>query len=387
MAPSDFSASPRLRVNPQLRLMVTVFRMEYRMKTNFDHGGNVFAVARSLGVSPEDILDFSASINPLGPAPGVREALATAFNRLVHYPDSDCTELRGALALSHGVEPANICVANGSTQLIYLLPRLAPGKRALVIAPAFSEYARALARDGWEAEQFILESADGFAFPFDRLEKGLRGGYDLLIMGNPGNPTGRLYPLSVVREIDRLCRAAGCFFVLDEAFMDFCEEGSAKHYALESDGILVLRSMTKFYALPGVRLGYAIGNASLIARLVEVREPWSVNTPAQAAGLASLADAGYATATRNLVISGREHLFAGLAAIPGFSLFPSAANYLLVEIAAGKSVGELAGQLMARLILIRGCANFAGLDDRFFRVAVRSREENDRLLVALAAAV
>src|SRR5512136_3081577 len=143
------------------------------MKTNFDHGGNVFAVARSLGVPPEDILDFSASINPLGPAPGVREALATVFSRLVHYPDSDCTELREALALSHGVEPANICVANGSTQLIYLLPRLTPGKRALVIAPAFSEYARALARDGWHVEQFILDSGNGFGLRFDRLEERL----------------------------------------------------------------------------------------------------------------------------------------------------------------------------------------------------------------------
>jgi threonine-phosphate decarboxylase len=354
------------------------------MKTNFDHGGNVFAVARSMGVSPEDILDFSASINPLGPAPGVREALASAFNRLVHYPDSDCTELRDALALCHGVEPANICVANGSTQLIYLLPRLAPGKRALIIAPAFSEYARALTRDGWVVEQFILEAAEGFAIPFDRLEKGLRDVYDLLILANPGNPTGRLYPLSAVEEIDRLCRAAGCFLVLDEAFMDFCEEGSAKHYAAERDGILILRSMTKFHALPGVRLGYAIGNASIIARLAAIREPWSVNTPAQAAGLASLADARYAAATRKLVISGRAHLFAGLSAIQGLSPFPSSANYLLVEIAGGKPAGELAGQLLTKHILIRSCGNFAGLGNRFFRVAVRGRDENDRLLAALS---
>jgi len=354
------------------------------MKTDFDHGGNVFAVARSLGVAPEDILDFSASINPLGPAVGVRESLASAYNRLVHYPDSDCTELREALAQSHGVEPANICVANGSTQLIYLLPRLTPGKRALVIAPAFSEYARALTRDGWEVEQLILEAADGFALPPDRLEKGLRAGYDLLILGNPGNPTGRLYTLSEIEEINRLCRAAGCFLVLDEAFMDFCEEGSAKHYAVERDGVLVLRSMTKFYALPGMRLGYAIGNASLVARLTALREPWSVNTPAQVAGVASLADTGYAAATRKLVLSGRAQLLTGLAAIPGLSPFPAAANYLLVETVAGPSAGELAEYLLAKLILIRVCGNFAGLDDRFFRVAVRNREENDRLLAALA---
>jgi threonine-phosphate decarboxylase len=236
-------------------------------------------------------------------------------------------------------------------------------------------------------EQFVLEATDNFALPLDRLGKSLRDGYNLLILGNPGNPTGRLYPLSVVEAVYRLCQAEGCFLVLDEAFMDFCEEGSAKHYAAERDGILVLRSLTKFYALPGVRIGYAIGNASIIALLSLCREPWSVNTPAQAAGLASLADSGYAAATRKLILSERERLFDGLAAIPGLSPFPSAANYLLVEVVRGPSAIELGERLLAMLILIRCCANFTGLDDRFFRIAVRSRVENDRILGALAAAV
>jgi threonine-phosphate decarboxylase len=357
------------------------------MKPNFDHGGNVFAIARSLGVQPEDILDFSANINPLGPAPGVRDALSAAFNRIVHYPDSDCTELREALARVHGVEPANICVANGSTELIYLLPRLAPGKRALVIAPSFSEYAKALTRDGWSVDRFVLATADGFTLPLERLAKSIRKGYDLLILGNPGNPTGRLYRLPEVEALLNLCRGSGCFLVIDEAFMDFCEDESAKHHALAGDGSIVLRSLTKFHALPGLRLGYAIASAMTIARLAAIREPWSVNTPAQAAGLASLADTGYTAATRQFVADERTHLSAGLAAIPGLRPFPSAANFLLVEAFRGPSAGELAEQLLAKFILIRGCGNFAGLDNRFFRVAVRSRNENDRLLAALAAAV
>ncbi len=356
------------------------------MKSNFAHGGNIFAIARSLGVPPETILDFSASINPLGPAPAVREALAGLCDSIVHYPDTDCAELREALASHHGLEPAQVCVANGSTQLIYLLPRLVPGKRAMVIAPAFSEYAGALARDDWKVDQFILESSHGFAIPFDRLHERLRSGCDLLILGNPGNPTGRLYPLPEVLEIIGLCRKAKCFVVLDEAFMDFREEESAKHHAVENDGILVLRSMTKFHALPGLRLGYAIGHDVIVARLAALREPWSVNTPAQAVGLASLADAGYITATRNFMDSEREYLRAGLAAITGLNPYQSAANYLLVEITQGPAAGELAQRLRDEHILVRCCGNFAGLDDRFFRVAVRKREENDRLLAALAAA-
>lgn len=357
------------------------------MTTNFTHGGNTFAIASALGVPPEEILDFSASINPLGPAPGVREAVAAAFDRQVHYPDSDCTELRHALARHHGVAPANICVANGSTELIYLLPRLVAGKRALVVAPPFSEYARALARDGWGVDFFPLASGAGFDITIWRLGETLRNGYDLVIIANPGNPTGRLYPRAEVAELGRLCRAAGCFLAVDEAFMDFCEEGTVKRLAADDDGILVLRSMTKFYALPGLRLGYAIGASSVIARLSGLREPWSVNTLAQAAGIASLAAVGYAAATLEFVASERAYLAAGLASIPGLRPFPSAANYILVEICRGPSAADIVGQLLARRLIVRHCGNFAGLSDGFFRVAVRSRQENDRLLAALAQAV
>jgi threonine-phosphate decarboxylase len=357
------------------------------MKTSFEHGGNVFAVARALGIPPSEILDFSANINPLGPAPGVRQALQDTFGSLVHYPDSDCTGLREALAHSHGVKPGSICIGNGSTELIYLLPRLAASKRALVIAPSFSEYARALLRDDCHLEYLVLKSSDGFALPLDLLEGRLHEGFDLCIMGNPGNPTGRLYPLAEVKEIFRLCRAAGSLLVLDEAFMDFCEEESAKHMASEMDGIIVLRSMTKFHAMPGLRLGYAVGSRAIIERIASLREPWSVNTPAQAAGLASLADGEYAAATRRMMAAERQHLMAGLTAIPGLIPFPTAANFILVQIVHGPAAGDLAERLIEERILIRNCANFTGLDGRFFRVAVRGRCENDGLLSALAAAM
>jgi threonine-phosphate decarboxylase len=362
--------------------------MKDLMKTHFDHGGNIFDVARSLGVLPDDILDFSASINPLGPAPGVRDALLDTFGSLVHYPDSHCTGLREALAHGHGVKPSNICVANGSTELIYLLPRLAAKKkRALVIAPSFSEYARALLRDDCRVEYHILQSANGFDLQLAQIEERLHDGFDLCLLGNPGNPTGRLHPLAEVEELFRLCRAAGSLLVIDEAFMDFCEEGSAKHIASGSDGIIVLRSMTKFHALPGLRLGFAVASEVIIERITAVREPWSVNTPAQAAGIASLADAEFAAATRKMISAERKQLAAGLAAIPGLCPFPSATNFLLVEIVRGPSAGEVAGRLLGEHILIRDCANFQGLSERFFRVAVRMRRENERLLATLAEAL
>src|SRR6266567_7851536 len=300
------------------------------MNTTFDHGGNVFAVARQLGVQPEEILDFSASINPLGPPSGVREAVAAAFERLVHYPDSDCTELTAALAHHHGMAPANVCVANGSTELIFLIPRLVAGGRALLIAPTFSEYAVALRQAGWEYDQFVLPHDQGFPLSLGALREELAKGYALLFLCNPGNPTGRLYGREEVAELLLLCREAGTLLVLDEAFMDFCEEGSAKDLMVASGAGVVLRSMTKFYAMPGLRLGYALAAAPLTERLMALRPPWSVGTLAQAAGLAALADLAHGASTLAYVAAERAVLAAALAELRGVRVYPGAANYLLV---------------------------------------------------------
>ena len=169
--------------------------------------------------------------------------------------------------------------------------------------------------------------------------------------------------------------------------MDFCEEGSAKELVCRNDRAVLFRSLTKFYALPGLRLGCAIGSPKVIARLQALRGPWSVNGVAQVAGLASLADGVYRERTLALIAKERERLLAGLGRIAGLKPYPSAANYLLVEIVEGPAAGELCRTLLSERILLRNCANFAGLDDRFFRLAVRNREENERLLAALAVAL
>lgn len=351
--------------------------------TIFDHGGTVFAVARQLGVPPEELLDFSASINPLGPVPGVREAVAGAFDRAVHYPDSAATALAAALADYHGLEPATVCVANGSTELIYLLPLLVSGRRGLVVAPPFSEYGKSLQRAGWTVDYLDLPAADGFRLTAAQLDERLPAGYDLLFVGNPGNPTGTLLSRAEMAAIAECCRRHGTFLVIDEAFMDFCEEESIKGLLVERGGGVVLRSLTKFFAIPGLRLGYALGAPALIARLAALREPWSVNTLAQVAGLASLGDADYRRRSRALIAGERHWLAAALAALPGLRPYPAAANYLLVEIVAGPPAREVARRLLGERMLIRDCASFRGLDDRFFRVAVRNREENERLVAAL----
>ena len=353
------------------------------MTNTFDHGGTIFALARALGIAPEELSDFSASINPLGPAPGVREALSASFDRIVHYPDREAAELRSALADFHGVEATGIVVANGSTELIYLLPRIVQGRRGLIVAPAFSEYARSLERAGWETGYLTLRPEDGFAFSLEALEARLAEGVDLLFLCNPANPTGALLPLTVIEKIHTLCRNAGTFLVIDEAFMDFCEEESAKRVICAGEGGVILRSMTKFYAIPGLRLGYAMGPAKVIERCSALLEPWSVNTTAQVAGVASLADPEYHALTIRYCAEQRSFLTHGLSSLPGLKPYPSVANYLLVEMRNGLSAAELRDELVKKRILIRDCSNFVGLDGRFFRVAVHGQDDNCRLLAAL----
>lgn len=357
------------------------------LSRSFTHGGTIYAAARLLGVPPEEILDFSASINPLGPPAGVRDAVLAAFDRVIHYPDPEATELREALARRHGVAPENIAPANGSTELIHLLPRLVPGSRALVVAPPFAEYAAALERGGWEAHYFSLEAADGFLLDLRKLEQRLADGFDLLVLANPGNPTGALVSLPLVAELLEICRLAGTVPVIDEAFMDFCEEESAVSAVVADGRGVVLRSLTKFFALPGLRLGYAVAAPGIVEHLSGLIPPWSVGTLAQAAGVAALADDGYREQTLALIATEREYLSAGLASLPGLRPYPSAANYLLVELTSGLTAAELAGRLRHLCMLIRDCATFPGLSGRFFRVAIRSRAENVRLRAAVAVVI
>lgn len=353
------------------------------MSHSYDHGGNVFTVARELGVAVEQVLDFSASINPLGMSPKVRNALICSLDSLLHYPDTSHKELKQALSKHHAVSPAHFTIANGSTELIYNLPAMLPGKKALIISPSFSEYVRALNQHHWEIQYVTLTPETNFSIDTDKLEQTLAGGIDALFICNPGNPNGTLYPQPVIEKIYNLCLSAGTFLVLDEAFMDFCEESSAKHMIVHSDNVIVLRSMTKFFGIPGLRLGYAVSNATLAERLDSMGGPWSVNTLALAAGTAALQDVQHNLDSLEFIRKERRILFEGLSQFSQLKPYPSSVNYLLVEITEGMSSRVLKERLLAYRIMVRDCSTFMGLSDRFFRIAVRSAEENKRLLECL----
>ncbi|NJD92117.1 MAG: aminotransferase class I/II-fold pyridoxal phosphate-dependent enzyme [Geobacter sp.] len=240
---------------------------------------------------------------------------------------------------------------------------------------------------GWTVDYHCLDPENGFALDPVAVAAKLSQGFDLLFFCNPGNPTGRLYSRAEIQGVYDACAEAGCFLALDEAFMDFCEEHSAMKLLPAAGDWLILRSMTKFFGFPGIRLGYSIAPERVTARVKRLLPPWSVGTLAQAAGLAALADTGHSRLTLDYVSAERARLTVRLGALPGLKLFPGTANYLLLRLENGSSAASLQERLLPQLILIRDCSNFIGLDDSYFRIAIRTVAENDRLLAALNTAL
>lgn len=347
------------------------------------HGGNIQAFARKRGLSPDQVLDLSASINPLGWPRGVAQAYRRAFAQVAHYPEPYAETLTRALAAYHNLDPRAVLVGNGSTQLIYVLARVLAPRRALLVAPSFSEHKAALQHSHAHIDHLVLRPPL-FALSLDRLQTALTKSYNVLMLTNPNSPTGALLSRAELAAIVRLCRTTQTRLVLDETFVDWMEEASLKHWAVRNASVIVLRSLTKFFALPGLRVGYLIAQPRLIARLRAQLEPWSVNAIAQEVACACLNDQHFAQRSRTFLERERPWLIRQLLAIANLHPLPSQANFLLVQISpGGMSATELVRRLAAKHILVRDCGNFVGLGKRFFRVAVCTRSENVRLVAAL----
>ena len=348
------------------------------------HGGNIWKLAAEAGIAPHDILDFSANINPLGPPPWLSELVGKTLADVVHYPEPDAAALVAALSRFHGVAPEEIVAGNGSTELLYALPRALRAARAVIPVPAYVDYAAAARLNGMEVELLPLKEDAGFAPDAPALRERLRRG-ELVLLGQPNNPTGLLFDPDALRWLAR--ERPATTFAVDEAFADFVA-GYETLIGDRPDNVVVLRSMTKFYAIPGLRLGYAAAARDTAERLRRFVLPWSVNVFAQAVGVRALEDEDYACRTRRYVSEQRERLRGRLEAMPGLTVYPGRANFLLLRLDRRDILApELARRLLLDGIAIRVCANYDGLDERFFRVAVRTPEENDRLCVALEGAL
>lgn len=353
------------------------------------HGGNVEQIARTYGLRPEGIIDFSANINPAGPPARVMARLAELSSNtelISRYPESDCRSLREAFAAYVGLSSECIVVANGSAALMDVVLRALQPRCCLLPVPAFSEYRRALTAAGCNYADFVLDPNQDFALDVDALEVAWRqNNCDLCIISNPHNPSGSVISSQSLLSLSRKAAADKVIVLLDEAFIEYTPDASISHAIAALPNVVVLRSITKFFALAGMRVGYALANRKLAAILWQQVPSWPVSSMASIAAIEALSDVDYAERTRLSCETERKRLFEMLGRL-GFGVFPSAANFLLMKRPPGaSSVSTLHERLLIEhRILIRDCDSYEGLEPgMYMRVAVKDGTANLKLIHAL----
>jgi len=339
------------------------------------HGGNC---------SRRKVIDFSVNTNPLGLPKGLADIIPRSADLVLRYPDPSSERLKRKIAISDGVAPENIAVGNGSIELIYLIPRAFKIRKPLIITPTFSEYEFAVRSNASTPTFFNTSEKDDFKIDCGKLAERLPR-CDALFLCNPNNPTGTLLNSDEVLYLSRLLKKRKVLLVLDEAFIGFTSQAKSKAViseAVKDGSVVILRSLTKLFAIPGLRLGYVIGRRDIVDRITKLQYPWNVNGPAQVAGEKVLADRAYAKRTRLFVSGERQYMAERLSGIKGVKTYPALANFILCKLEKPpiRNSGELTRRLLSDGIYIRDCANFRGLNDKFFRVAVRRRGDNDRLI-------
>ncbi len=336
----------------------------------YEHGGNIYGGEKIK-------LDFSVNTNPMGLPECVKIALRSDECIYTRYPDAQCRALRTAIGCYHDVRDDQVLCGNGAADMIFRLCAWKKAKRILLPAPTFSEYERSVKVFGGEIREYKLSPENGFLITgefADHISKDT----DMVFLCNPNNPTGQLVPEDIMDDILERCRELGALLMVDECFIEFTEGRSLVKKLNEYPNLLILRAFTKLYAMAGLRLGYMLGAASVLEQISVYGAEWSVSGPAQAAGIAALkSEPEWTQRSRSLTARERSFMTEELVEM-GITVFPSAANFMLL-----KSNLPLHEELKKRGIYTRSCGNFSGLDERYIRIALRSREDNEMLLNAI----
>jgi threonine-phosphate decarboxylase len=354
-----------------------------------DHGGNIYAASIRTGIPVERILDFSASIHFLGPPGRAVSLMKREMKNLSHYPEPFAEELSGQIGKNLGIDSKSVICGNGSTEILYLIPRALKPKRVLIPVPTFSEYERACSLNaGTKIVHHVLRREDSFDIDPKILISMMEGGhkkggtrpFDMVFLCNPNNPTGRLLRKADVLRIAAAAKKIKCNLVVDEAFIDFHPEESVVAETQRNPHLIVVRSLTKFYALPGLRIGYGVFPLAIIEKALRHKEPWTVNTLAQKVGMVLLQNDAWQVKACAAMTKEKNFIEVGLNR-EGIDFIPSESNYYLLRTGNARAVIAC---LERKGILVRDCTNFAGLDDSYIRFAVCSRKENMILMKELA---
>jgi threonine-phosphate decarboxylase len=375
-------------MKPALSLAKDVFR---NLKPCV-HGADTFEAADKTGFKREDIFDFSSSINPLGASRKALEAIKNSLNTIPSYPDSTSTNLRNAISSHYsGITKDNIVIGNGSTELIYLFADafMQKGDEAIVPAPSFSEYENAVRKTGAKVE-YVKLSKSFQAEPASFIKK-MNPKVKVLYFCNPNNPTSILTSNERLGEIIQKALEKNILVFLDEDFLEFVENGeefSMIRRIKEFPNLFILRSFTKIFGLTGLRVGYGIASEEITSILLNAKIPWNVNCLGQAAAIAALEDQIHLKKTLDLVKKEKSFMLDSLKQFKVFKIYPPDANFFFINIRkSGLTAAELKEKMLTRGVLIRDCSSFAGLDEYFIRVAVKTRLENEKLLGALRESV
>ena len=341
------------------------------------HGGDLAGFSKRFGIPEEKILDFSSNTNPLGIPESVRSLFSSLAQELEHYPDVRCAELKNEIAQRFGIFSDQIILGNGAMGVLSLAVRALKPRCALLIEPSFCEYRRLLELEGCQIREIILKEGDSFQFSLPQLLSSLEG-VDLLMFGHPNNPTGTALRPEEMRTLLRLTERRGIFVVADEAFADWRPEISCLAELESAKRLLVVRSFTKFFSIPGIRAGFALGARELIAQLERYQETWSMNRLAQRIALTALRDETHERKTRDW-FQKEAGWFDAAFRVSGLKIYPSLANFFLLRLENGLDFPDLFEFLGSKGIYVRPASGFAGLDANYFRLALRLRPENEFL--------
>ncbi|KGM26168.1 threonine-phosphate decarboxylase [Photorhabdus luminescens] len=348
-----------------------------------EHGGNVLEMALKMGVTVEEIIDFSANINPLGMPESLKAAIIDQLKCAEYYPDTEYRRLHAALAQIHHCTAENLMAGNGATELIYAVVNYLKPRRAMLLIPGFAEYRKALQRVDCQIDEYVMREADDYQ-PDQRLLAALdRCRPDCLFLATPNNPTGLMPDAALLQAVFERCRQHNIALIVDEAFIDFLPDTTGfipqiAHFPR----LYILRSLTKFFAIPGLRLGYLVsGDATGIRAMKRWREPWTINAFAALAGEIVLNDKAYIQATHRWLAEQQRWLYQALTALLVLRVWPPAANYIFLRCLRPEI--NLQQALLKQRILIRHCANYPGLDAAYYRVAIKGEHDNRRLVSAL----
>ena len=340
------------------------------LNKNFQHGGQVYNATGQIDFQ----LDFSANINPLGLPFSVLQALIENLDGVIHYPDPAATELKSSISKFYDVPRENLVLLNGAAEFFYLYCNVTKPARVIIPVPSFSEYERAARSVGAEVEYFYLSEEENFQLNEEKLlDKITAEKFDCLIIGRPNNPTGNLISLDAIKKFSSAVK-----ILVDESFIDFLRVKSARQ--LVNEKICVVQSLTKIFAIPGLRLGFAVAEKNFAEKLNASKDVWNVNFLAQKAGVAALADEKFLSDTRIWLAEEKKYFVQRLKELPDVKVFEPTVNFVLIKFSSEEIANQLTKKLRDKKILIRSCGNFAGLDERFIRLAIRNRAENQRLI-------